>query len=87
MSSKTFTVRVGPTVLERLEKLAKSTGRSRSFLTAEALNRYLDVNERQVEGIKTAMTSLDRGETASHDEVKRLVGSWTPKRKRRSKKA
>jgi RHH-type transcriptional regulator, rel operon repressor / antitoxin RelB len=42
MPSTTFTVRVEPDVKKRLEKLAKSTGRTRSFLAAEALNEYLD---------------------------------------------
>src|ERR1700732_4774713 len=47
MASTTFTVRVEPRVKKRLEKLAKSTGRTRSFLAAEALNDYLDLNEWQ----------------------------------------
>ena len=47
MSSTTFSVRVESGIKKRLEKLAKSTGRSRSFLAAEALNGYLDVNEWQ----------------------------------------
>jgi ribbon-helix-helix CopG family protein len=45
MRSTTFTVRVDTAAKKRLEKLAKSTGRSRSFLAAEAINEYLDVNE------------------------------------------
>ena len=36
MSSTTVSVRINPAVKKRLEKLAKSTGRSRSFLAAEA---------------------------------------------------
>ena len=79
MSSTTFTVRVEPAVKRRLERLAKSTGRSRSFLAAEALTEYLDVNEWQVERIKQAIESLDRGEGVAHDEVKRLVRSWRGK--------
>jgi predicted transcriptional regulator len=76
MSSTTFTVRVHPTVKKRLENLAKSTGRSRSFLAAEALSEYLDVNEWQVSGIRSAMASLDRGEGIAHEQVKEWVGSW-----------
>ena len=82
MPSTTFTVRVETDVKKRLEKLAKSTGRSRSFLTAEALNTYLDVNEWQVAGIKQAVESLDRGEGVSHKEVKDWVGSWGRRRER-----
>lgn len=76
MSSATFTVRVDSTAKRRLEKLAKSTGRSRSFLAAEAINEYLDVNEWQVTGIKRAIQSLDRGERVPHEQVKDWVASW-----------
>ena len=86
MPSTTFTVRVEPQVKRRLEKLAKSTGRSRSFLAAEALNEYLDVNEWQVTGVKQAMASLDRGEGVPHDEVKDWVKSWGRKRERTAPK-
>ena len=82
MTSTTFTVRVGPTVKRRLEKLAKSTGRSRSFLAAEAINEYLHVNEWQVTGIKAAIASLDRGEGVPHDQVKEWVASWGTKNER-----
>jgi RHH-type rel operon transcriptional repressor/antitoxin RelB len=82
MPSTTFTVRVEPQVKKRLEKLAKSTGRTRSFLAAEALNEYLDVNEWQVAGVKRAMMSLDRGDGVPHQEVKDWVSSWGRKRER-----
>ena len=76
MSSATFTVRVDSGVKKRLERLAKSTGRTRSFLAAEAINGYLEINEWQVAGIKRAIASLDRGEGISHDQVKNWVASW-----------
>jgi RHH-type transcriptional regulator, rel operon repressor / antitoxin RelB len=82
MPSTTFTVRVEPDVKKRLEKLAKNTGRTRSFLAAEALNEYLDANEWQVAGIKRAIVSLDRGDGVSHKEVKEWVKSWDRKRER-----
>jgi predicted transcriptional regulator len=76
MPSSTFTVRVDLATKRRLEKLAKGTGRSRSFLAAEAINEYLDVNEWQVSGIKQAIASLDRGEAVSHERVRDWVESW-----------
>jgi predicted transcriptional regulator len=82
MPSTTFTVRVGTDVKKRLEKLAKSTGRSRSFLAAEALSEYLDVNEWQVAGVRKAMGTLDRGERAPHEQVTAWVNSWGGKRER-----
>ena len=71
MASTTFTVRVDPAVKKRLEKLAKSTGRSRSYLAAEAITEYLDVNEWQVAGIKQAI-----------DRVKDWIASWGGKNER-----
>jgi RHH-type transcriptional regulator, rel operon repressor / antitoxin RelB len=82
MASTTFTLRVETDVKKRLEKLAKSTGRSRSFLAAEALNAYLDVNEWQVAGIRKAMATLDRGESVPHEQVKAWVNSWGNKHER-----
>ena len=82
MPSSTFTVRVDAAAKKRLERLAKNTGRSRSFLAAEAINEYLDVNEWQVAGIKQAIESLERGEGVSHDRVKDWVTSWGGSRER-----
>jgi RHH-type transcriptional regulator, rel operon repressor / antitoxin RelB len=87
MRSTTFTVRVDTGMKKRLERLAKSTGRSRSFLAAAAINEYLEVNEWQVAGIRRAIASLDRGAGVPHESVKDWVASWgtenekpTPKR-------
>src|SRR5258708_31726124 len=73
MRSTTFTVRVDATAKKRLERLAKNTGRSRSFLAGEAIKEYLDVNEWQVAGIKQAIASLDPGERVPHQQVKDWV--------------
>jgi RHH-type transcriptional regulator, rel operon repressor / antitoxin RelB len=90
MPSATFTVRVDSNVKKRLEKLARSTGRSRSFLAAEAIGSYLDVNEWQVAGIKRAIEAMDRGDGIPHERVKEWIASWggknelpVPKRSRR----
>ncbi len=82
MSSTTFTVRVDSVVKKRLEKLAKSTGRSRSFLAAEAIGEFVDVNEWQIAGIKGAMASMDRGEGVAHEQVKQWVRSWGGRKER-----
>src|SRR5258708_12496905 len=58
MPSATFTLRVEADVKKRLEKLARSTGRSRSFLPAEALSEYLDVNQCQLAAISNPMGPL-----------------------------
>ena len=82
MSSATFTVRVDAATKKRLEKLAISTGRTRSFLTGEALVEYLDANEWQVARIKEAMASLDRGQGIPHEQARSWVESWGRKNER-----
>jgi predicted DNA-binding protein len=42
MNTETFSVRLDRSAKTRLQKLAKSTGRSRAFLAAEAIHEYLD---------------------------------------------
>ena len=86
MSSTTVSVRINLIAKKRLEKLAKSTGRSRSFLAAEAINGYLDLNEWQVTGVQNAMASLDRGKGIPHQRVKEWVNSWGSKRERSAPK-
>jgi predicted transcriptional regulator len=75
-STTTFTVRVDAAAKKRLERLARSTGRSRSFLAAEAINEYLDVNEWQVAGIRKAIASLDAAGGVPHHQVRDWVASW-----------
>src|ERR1700730_8737394 len=76
MNTDTFSVRVDRSTKSRLQKLAKSTGRSRSFLAAEAIAAYLDTNEWQISGITAALTSLNRGRGIPHERVQQWVRPW-----------
>jgi RHH-type transcriptional regulator, rel operon repressor / antitoxin RelB len=76
MPSATLAIRVDEADKQRLEALARSTGRSRSSLAAEAIAEYLAVNEWQIARIKAAMEGLDRGEFVEHDAVRKWVESW-----------
>ncbi len=76
MASETFTVRVDAEIKKRLAKLAQSTGRSRSFLTAEAIAEYLNTNEWQVAGIKQAIASVEHEGTIPHEDMEKWIDSW-----------
>ena len=82
MTTTTFSVRVGRSTKHRLEKLAKNTGRSRSFLAAEAISAYLDTNDWQVAGIQKALASLDRGKGIPHTRVSEWIASWETRKER-----
>ena len=81
MASTPLSIRVDESQKLKLEALAKSTGRSRSYLAADAIAAYLDVNEWQVAGIKSAKKSLDENGGVPHTDVRNWVESWKPSRK------
>ena len=86
MNTDTVSLRLARSTKARLQQLAKSTGRSRAFHAAEAIEEYLDINEWQVAGILGAMASLDRGKGIPHQRVKEWITSWETRNERRSPK-
>jgi predicted transcriptional regulator len=83
----TMTVRLPTNMLERLESLAKSTDRSKAYLTNRAIEAYLDTQAWQIKAIEEAIIEAD-SENASfidHDEVIAKMNDQ-PVRPRRGKK-
>ena len=74
--STTMTVRLEGNLKERLEKLAKATQRSKSFLAAEAIREFVDLNEWQVEELNLAIKEADAEEYASDQEVNEIFDRW-----------
>lgn len=69
MESTVLTIRVSPDTKDQLDKLAQATKRSKSFLAAEAIDRYLEVEAWQVEEIRTALQEADAGDFASDEDL------------------
>ena len=78
IKTASVTVRVKPSTKTRLEALANATKRSKSYVIEEALERYLDVNEWQIEGITKALAEADKPDAVfvDHDEV---LAKWENK--------
>ena len=74
--STTMTVRLEPDLKQRLDRLAEATQRSKSFLAAQAIRDFVDVNEWQVQEIRSAIVEADRGDFASEEEVTEVLGKW-----------
>ena len=74
--STTMTIRLDDEVKSRLEALAESTQRSKSFLAADAVREYLDNNAWQVGEIQAALSDADAGDFASQAEVAALANKW-----------
>ena len=76
-ATTTMTVRLGEEVKERLDRLAKRTSRSRSWLAAEAISSYVEHQEWQLGEITKGIAEADAGEFASDEEVAAVVSKWT----------
>lgn len=74
--STTMTIRLEPELKHRLDQLAEATHRSKSFLAAEALREFVELNEWQIAEIKTALTEADNGDFASDQDVQSTLGKW-----------
>jgi predicted transcriptional regulator len=62
-----MTIRVTAEAKERLGRLARETRRSRSFLAAEAVDRYLDREQAIIDGIKRGRADVAAGHLVTND--------------------
>jgi len=76
MTSATMTVRLDNQLKAGLDKLAKVTHRSKSFLAAEAIRSYLEIQKWQIKEIKAAIHEADSGQLTDHDTI---VKRWEKK--------
>ena len=74
--SATMTIRLEPALKQRLDQLAEATQRSKSFLAAQAIREFVDLNEWQIQEIRSAIAEADRGDFASDDLVEDVLSKW-----------
>jgi len=72
----TLTIRISSNLKQSLEKLAKASGRTKSYLALDAIRSYLDQEAWQVAEIKKAIKEADAGDFATEAEVKRIFKKW-----------
>ena len=76
LTSTTLSVRLNANLKDRLERLAQRTKRSRSFLAAEAIERYVEAEDWQLEEIAAGLAELDSGKMVEHAKVAKWLRSW-----------
>ena len=64
-----ITARIDAALRARLEALARSTKRSKSFLAAEAIAAYVELNEWQIGEITDGLAELDSGQALSEKQA------------------
>jgi RHH-type transcriptional regulator, rel operon repressor / antitoxin RelB len=73
--SENVTIRLSKNTKARLERLAKTTKRSRNYLAAEAIADFVELNEWQIAGLKKAIRELDAGKGVPHAKVSAWIDS------------
>ncbi len=74
--SEVITIRVDHKTRTRLEKLAKAMDRTKSYVAAEGIRAYLDLNEWQIAEIKAGLGEADAGDFANEEEVAAVTRKW-----------
>ena len=68
-ASTTMTIRLAEADKAKLERLARHTRRSRSYLAAEAVAAYVDRELEIIEGIEQGLADVAAGRLVPHDEA------------------
>jgi len=63
-------------LLHRVDGIAKSLSRSRSWVINQALERFVDYEEWFKLEVEEGLAEVDRGEVASDAEVKTAFNKW-----------
>ena len=76
VQSTTMTIRVDANLKSRLEQIAETTHRSKSFLAAEAIREFVEQNEWQLREIQAPLEEANAGDFASEREVTDHFRRW-----------
>jgi len=72
------TITIGARISEQLDRdlrtLALATGRSRSWLVAEALKSYVEAERQFIAAVQEGIKAADEGQLVDHDAVVAEVG-------------
>ena len=75
-AEKILNVRLPIELHGQLEQLVQATGRSKSFLTVEALKNYVSQEQWQIADIQAGLQEADRGEFATAEEVRAVYAKY-----------
>jgi len=76
--TNTLSIRIRPKTGEQLSKLANATGRTKSFLAAEAIESYLKIQSWQIKAIESAVKKANskNAKLIEHEKVTDWLNSW-----------
>jgi predicted transcriptional regulator len=68
--STAVSIRLTPETKRQLSRLAKSTGRSANYLVADAIEIYVQEQQRQLESIRRGFAEMEAGHYIPHEAMK-----------------
>ena len=75
-AEKILNVRLPVELHGQLERLVQATGRSKSFLTVEALRSYVSQEQWQIADVQDGLQEADQGEFATAEEVRAVYAKY-----------
>jgi len=73
---KATSVRIDESTMERIDGLAGTLNRSRSWVVKQAIARFLEYEEWFVQEVQEGLKEVDRGEVATPAQVKARFKKW-----------
>ena len=74
--TETLSIRIDVETKKRLDALAKSSKRSKSYLAAEAIAVYVESEAWQLEELHVGKAELVAGQGVGHEKVTKWLKSW-----------
>lgn len=75
-TKKIMSLRLPENMFAQLETLADATGRTKSWLTTEALKEYLEREAWQISQIQAAIAEADAGDFMTDEEIAERDKKW-----------
>jgi predicted transcriptional regulator len=76
LTMPSMSVRIPEDIEQKLTLLAESTGRTKSWITNQAIQDYLVRELWQINEIKDALNEADSGQFANKEEVQDVFSKW-----------
>jgi RHH-type rel operon transcriptional repressor/antitoxin RelB len=75
-AEKPLNVRLPTELAAQLDALTKATGRTKSFLTVEALEAYIEQQLWQIAEVKAGIVEADKGEFATDADMNAIFAKY-----------
>ncbi|MBM3761601.1 MAG: ribbon-helix-helix protein, CopG family [Acidobacteria bacterium] len=80
MSTETLTIRIDSETKQKLDRLAQQTSRTKSFLAAEAITEFVNMQSWQIGQVLIGIADCDSGRVVPHEQVEQWMKRWGKKK-------